>query len=809
MSQVQYKFRSAKDYSSITFDGLSISVGDLKQEIMREQKLEPEEFDLVITNEQTGEDYKDTMALIPKNTMILVRRIPYTGPKMSRMVAVGNLQQQQQQQQPSGYGVGGGGGYNQRGYNANPNRPGGQFGYRGPPGSGLRDSGDGDALDQNGKNVFGVKTDINNADEAQIAAMLQQNSDQWEHQQSLLEMQRPVYQARPGFRPRPYMARPEHQGPPPPSYVCYRCGQQGHWIYSCPTIGQPNDGTGRGGGHRVKRTNGIPKSFLQKIDNLDDVGNALVTSDGTLVVATANEAAWNSAQRLTRNTISNDEEIESSLIPDDLKCNICHKLARDAVNTPCCKTVFCSTCIENKLLEPGDMHFVCPACNTKDIVPDQLEVADDVRGKVDEFLREYSAKQAASANSTSNTNTGASGNVNGVVAKPEDGSNGTQMDANPESNAPAVSAIGSAVRPPVPAQTQMQPRPRNFNMAMMPPPGMMMGMGMGMNMGMMPGYMHPGMMMRPPPGMVPPTQNQQWNGSAVGVTPTTNGQHDSRSDSRNRSRSYSRRSNRDRSRSQSLRRTPRSSREDSDMVDMNPGRDPADTKDDRHPVSARSNRSGRASSRGDSKARDHHRDQDRDRRRDSRSRSGRDHDRSGRSTRDDSRHRSRDYSRDRDRRDRRDRSSERRRDERHRDENRRDDSRSRSHRDERRRDDSHSRSHRDSHDDDRQRDRRDRGRDRNGSDKRSRSPAPASRSSRRKGSHDGDGNGDNENSAKDMGISIRGHSAVSKSDSAKPRSVLDRIRDDRSAAQKDGADSADANGGSNGRSGRRRRNRRR
>ncbi|KAJ2361922.1 Retinoblastoma-binding protein, partial [Coemansia sp. RSA 2607] len=332
------------------------------------------------------------------------------------------------------------------------------------------------------------------------------------------------------------MARPEHQGPPPPSYVCYRCGQQGHWIYNCPTIGQPNDGTGRGGGHRVKRTNGIPKSFLQKIDNLDEVGNALVTSDGTLVVATANEAAWNSAQRLTRNTISNDDEIESSLIPDELKCNICHKLARDAVKTPCCKTVFCSTCIENKLLEPGDMHFVCPSCNTKDIVPDQLEVADDVRGKVDEFLRDYSAKQAANANTNSNTDNSGVDGLHGAVNKSEDGSNGVPINTNPDGNVQPAAAVGSTMRPPMPLQAQMQPRPRNFNMGMMPPPGMMMGMGM--NMGMVPGYMHPGMVMRPPPGMVPPPQHQQWNGGTAATTSTPNGQHDARSDSRNRSHSY-------------------------------------------------------------------------------------------------------------------------------------------------------------------------------------------------------------------------------------------------------------------------------
>ncbi|KAJ2554708.1 E3 ubiquitin-protein ligase rbbp6, partial [Coemansia sp. RSA 1933] len=55
MSQIQYKFRSSKDYSTIIFDGLSISVDDLKQEILREQKLDPDEFDLVLTNEQTNE----------------------------------------------------------------------------------------------------------------------------------------------------------------------------------------------------------------------------------------------------------------------------------------------------------------------------------------------------------------------------------------------------------------------------------------------------------------------------------------------------------------------------------------------------------------------------------------------------------------------------------------------------------------------------------------------------------------------------------------------------------------------------------
>ncbi|KAJ1951894.1 Retinoblastoma-binding protein, partial [Linderina pennispora] len=55
MSQIHYKFRAAKDFSSIVFDGLSISVYDLKQEILREKRLDPEENDLVVTNAQTNE----------------------------------------------------------------------------------------------------------------------------------------------------------------------------------------------------------------------------------------------------------------------------------------------------------------------------------------------------------------------------------------------------------------------------------------------------------------------------------------------------------------------------------------------------------------------------------------------------------------------------------------------------------------------------------------------------------------------------------------------------------------------------------
>lgn len=53
---VHYKFKSALDFDTITFDGLHISVSDLKKAIMQQKRLgKTAEFDLQITNAQTKE----------------------------------------------------------------------------------------------------------------------------------------------------------------------------------------------------------------------------------------------------------------------------------------------------------------------------------------------------------------------------------------------------------------------------------------------------------------------------------------------------------------------------------------------------------------------------------------------------------------------------------------------------------------------------------------------------------------------------------------------------------------------------------
>ncbi|KAM6396254.1 E3 ubiquitin-protein ligase RBBP6-like [Rhynochetos jubatus] len=79
MSCVHYKFFSKLTYDTVTFNGLHISMHDLKQQIMRREKLKASHCDLQITNAQTKEEYTDDKALIPRNSSVIVRRIPVGG----------------------------------------------------------------------------------------------------------------------------------------------------------------------------------------------------------------------------------------------------------------------------------------------------------------------------------------------------------------------------------------------------------------------------------------------------------------------------------------------------------------------------------------------------------------------------------------------------------------------------------------------------------------------------------------------------------------------------------------------------------
>jgi len=76
MSVVQFKFSSNVNLQSVSFDGASIAVIDLKKAIMEKLKLKASETGLSLTNRDTLKVYKKDTALVPKNSTVLVCRVP-------------------------------------------------------------------------------------------------------------------------------------------------------------------------------------------------------------------------------------------------------------------------------------------------------------------------------------------------------------------------------------------------------------------------------------------------------------------------------------------------------------------------------------------------------------------------------------------------------------------------------------------------------------------------------------------------------------------------------------------------------------
>jgi protein MPE1 len=175
----------------------------------------------------------------------------------------------------------------------------------------------------------------------------------------------------------------------------------GHWIQQCPTNADPN----YDGRPRIKRTTGIPRSFLKTVEkpipqanddptlNQSNPTSVMVNADGEYVVAVADQASWESYQKKASGVANKAEAPKGSkeLQERGIECDMCHKLMRDAVKTPCCKKVNCEECIQNALLESD---FVCPTCEAKEILLDSLVADADTRNKIVEYKKEKEAGTA-------------------------------------------------------------------------------------------------------------------------------------------------------------------------------------------------------------------------------------------------------------------------------------------------------------------------------------------------------------------------------------------------------------------------------
>ena len=336
-STIFYRFKSQKEFSKITFDGsqMGMTVFDIKREIIQTEKLGTgTDFDLKISNANNQQEYEDDAENVPRGTSIIVQRKPPSrghGKGSAARYVTGNAIQvsaRQEFKKPTTQ-------------SAAPSVP--------PP----------------------PPIPGSSEDEA-IRAMLSASSDQWQETQSKMAMSKPVF--RPGGRALPSGPVPDR--PLPQGYICYRCGQKGHWIQACPTNGDENFENRK----RIKRTTGIPRSQLQKVEvsTEDGEGNVMVNAEGESVMFVPDSASWDKYQKNTKAGIENE-------VPEDpeLACGICKKLMKNPMSVPCCHKTYCEDCIQGALLESD---FVCPGCDTKDILLDQLKPEDEIKTRIDELI---------------------------------------------------------------------------------------------------------------------------------------------------------------------------------------------------------------------------------------------------------------------------------------------------------------------------------------------------------------------------------------------------------------------------------------
>ncbi|KAK4745224.1 hypothetical protein SAY87_011536 [Trapa incisa] len=363
---VYYKFKSARDYDSVPMDGPFISVGALKEKIFESKHLgKGTDFDLLVTNAQTDEEYLDEATLIPKHTSVLIRRVP----GRHRMPIVTEqepkLENKVEDVQP------------------------GKGSTVGPDSSSMKYQEDSE-WDEFGNDLYAIPEALPVQSNNQVLEIVPTSKTEEENKLKALintpalDWQR---QGADGFGHGRGSGRGGRMGrgfglerkTPPPGYVCHRCNVPGHFIQHCPTNGDPNYDI-----KRVKPPTGIPKSMLMATPD-----GSYALPSGVVATLKPNEAAFEKEIEGLPSTRSIGE------LPPELHCPLCKEVMKDAVLTSkCCFNSFCDKCIREHIISKS--MCVCGATN---ILADDLLPNKTLRDTISRILESgnSSAENAGSA----------------------------------------------------------------------------------------------------------------------------------------------------------------------------------------------------------------------------------------------------------------------------------------------------------------------------------------------------------------------------------------------------------------------------
>lgn len=226
-SVVRFKFKSGVQFETIQFDGVFISVGELKKLIAEKKNLSIDaSAELVLEDPLKKTEYTDPSVNIVKNTSVIVRRVPLVKSKI--------LQQTQAPPRPVAA-------------QAVPiaSRPAAEDDFGRPTYS--------------EKPVEPAVASGAEDEEAKIQKSLAAAQNNWASQQEAGGVGRGRGRGRGpgGFAPSrfgTFEPRPERQD----DRVCFRCQKPGHQVKDCPTNGDPAFDV-----RRLVRPAGIPQNLLQ------------------------------------------------------------------------------------------------------------------------------------------------------------------------------------------------------------------------------------------------------------------------------------------------------------------------------------------------------------------------------------------------------------------------------------------------------------------------------------------------------------------------------------------------------------------
>ncbi|GER25698.1 DWNN domain [Striga asiatica] len=352
---VYYKFKSAKDYDSVAIDGHFISVGHLKEKIFELKHLgRGTDFDLVVTNAQTNEEYLDEGMLIPKNTSVLIRRVPGR-PRKAIVTAPVTVQEEPNVE---------------NNYDDGQAVKGGVSGVYQPATNNAEDF----EWDEFGNDLYAipetvpVQSNIPVQDAAPVSKDDEESKIKALIDTPALDWQRGFGRGMGGrmMGGRGFGRGGFEKKTPPPGYICHRCKVPGHFIQHCPTNGDPTFDI-----KRVKPPTGIPKSMLMATPD-----GSYALPSGAVAVLKPNEAAFEKEIEGMPSTRSVGD------LPPELHCPLCKEVMKDAVLTSkCCFTSFCDRCIRDHIISKS--MCVCGATN---ILADDLLPNKTLRDTINRIL---------------------------------------------------------------------------------------------------------------------------------------------------------------------------------------------------------------------------------------------------------------------------------------------------------------------------------------------------------------------------------------------------------------------------------------